>query len=164
MTVLHPSYKTAYFEKAGWLPEWIEIAEGLVRKQFAAKYADREISVEADDDGSAADDEDEESPRTQVRPCVCSAWTPYRLRAHWQRGVDSEVNLFDNLPFLNAAPEPADSDEIKRYLAADVIPMKDPISWWQGKRKQFPRLSRMAIDYLNIPGTLNRLSYRYILC
>ncbi|EIW52834.1 HAT dimerization, partial [Trametes versicolor FP-101664 SS1] len=44
-------------------------------------------------------------------------------------------------------------DELKRYLAAEVEPIKDAIAWWQGKRKTYPRLSRMAIDYLNIPAT-----------
>ncbi|EIW52964.1 uncharacterized protein TRAVEDRAFT_81933, partial [Trametes versicolor FP-101664 SS1] len=37
--VLHPSYKKAYFAKAGWLPEWIDVAEDLVRTQFNKKYA-----------------------------------------------------------------------------------------------------------------------------
>ncbi|EIW51355.1 uncharacterized protein TRAVEDRAFT_101781, partial [Trametes versicolor FP-101664 SS1] len=32
--ILHPSFKKAYFEQAAWLPEWIETAEGLVRKRF----------------------------------------------------------------------------------------------------------------------------------
>lgn len=49
--------------------------------------------------------------------------------------------------------EPADVDELKHYLAADVELVKDAVSWWQGKRQKYPRLSRMAIDYLNIPGS-----------
>ncbi|KAI0359341.1 hypothetical protein OH77DRAFT_1472574 [Trametes cingulata] len=40
--ILHPSYKKAYFKKAGWLPEWIEVADDLVRTQFDTKYADLE--------------------------------------------------------------------------------------------------------------------------
>ncbi len=61
--------------------------------------------------------------------------------------------MFDNLPFLNGPTSSADTDKLKHYLAADVVPgIKDPISWWQGKRTKYPCLSRMAIDYLNIPG------------
>ncbi len=65
--------------------------------------------------------------------------------------------MFDNLPFLTGAAEPADVDELKHYLAADVVLVKDTISWWQGKRQKYPRLSRMAIDYLNIPGSSGAL-------
>ncbi|EIW52965.1 hATC-domain-containing protein [Trametes versicolor FP-101664 SS1] len=61
--------------------------------------------------------------------------------------------MFDNLPFLNGAADASDIDELKDYLAADLVPVKDAISWWQGKRQKYPRLSRMAIDYLNIPAT-----------
>jgi hypothetical protein len=34
--VLHPRYQTAYFTKAGWLPEWIRAAEGLARAEWQA--------------------------------------------------------------------------------------------------------------------------------
>ncbi|EIW54547.1 HAT dimerization, partial [Trametes versicolor FP-101664 SS1] len=44
-------------------------------------------------------------------------------------------------------------DELKRYLASDPVPVTNPIQWWQDRRKAYPRLSRMAIDYLTIPTT-----------
>ncbi|KAJ2971534.1 hypothetical protein NUW54_g12485 [Trametes sanguinea] len=67
---------------------------------------------------------------------------------------DEGDNIFDNLPYLNAAVDTPDADELTHYLAAEVVPVKDAISWWQGKLEKYPRLSRMAIDYLNIPATL----------
>lgn len=59
--------------------------------------------------------------------------------------------MFDNIPFVGdlAAEE---GDELKRYLAGEAVPVSDPIQWWQDRRKAYPRLSRMAIDYLTIPG------------
>lgn len=49
--VLHPSYKISYFQKAGWPPEWIHVAEDLVRKQFNSKYTD--IPVPKADGGNS---------------------------------------------------------------------------------------------------------------
>jgi len=46
-------------------------------------------------------------------------------------------------------------DELDSYLATslEVIAPGDAIKWWLDHRSMFPRLSRMAIDYLTIPGT-----------
>lgn len=64
LPVLHPSFKKAYFEQAAWLPEWIEIAEGLVRKRFDAKYADLPMPDELDDDEAVqGDDEGNDAPK-----------------------------------------------------------------------------------------------------
>jgi hypothetical protein len=45
-------------------------------------------------------------------------------------------------------------DELDRYLMADVEKVKDGLMWWNERRTAFPRLSRMACDYLSIPGKL----------
>jgi hypothetical protein len=36
--VLHPRYKSSYFSKAGWLREWIDEAERLLRLEWATNY------------------------------------------------------------------------------------------------------------------------------
>lgn len=59
--------------------------------------------------------------------------------------------MFDNLPFVGALAA-EEGDELHRYLAAEPVPVSDPIQWWQDRRKAYPRLSRMALDYLTIPG------------
>ena len=43
-------------------------------------------------------------------------------------------------------------DKLKRYLATDVEPVSDALQWWHDRRATFPNLSRMALDYLTIPG------------
>jgi hypothetical protein len=64
-----------------------------------------------------------------------------------------QVNIFDALPSL-AAPKATElSDELTIYLATDPVHTKDALRWWYNKREQFPTLSRMALDYLSIPGT-----------
>jgi hypothetical protein len=66
-------------------------------------------------------------------------------------------NVFDNLssrPPLRRRPA-AVQDEISLYpgLSAAVDKnVSDGIEWWCGKRETYPQLSRMAIDYLAIPG------------
>jgi hypothetical protein len=61
-------------------------------------------------------------------------------------------NIFDNLPSLTA-PKPAELlDELDRYLSTDPEHTENVFAWWTEHRPAFPRLSRMALDYLSIPG------------
>lgn len=65
--------------------------------------------------------------------------------------------MFDNL--LDAAPTPSTSTstasiELKTYLATPVDPsVRDALKWWYNHHFEYPRLSRMARDYLSIPPT-----------
>jgi hypothetical protein len=45
-------------------------------------------------------------------------------------------------------------DEITHYLKEDIenIKISKGLQWWAGKRQTYPRLSRMALNYLSIPG------------
>lgn len=60
-------------------------------------------------------------------------------------------NIFDNLPDL-AHTSSVEQDELDRYLSAEVEDVKDGLMWWFERRNTFPRLSRMACNYLSIPG------------
>jgi hAT family protein len=43
--------------------------------------------------------------------------------------------------------------ELDRYLKTSrVKKVKDPLQWWKDNEASYPRLSRMARDYLVIPG------------
>jgi hAT family C-terminal dimerisation region len=44
------------------------------------------------------------------------------------------------------------ADEIARYLSAPTEATLDPLLWWTERKDIYPRLSRMALDYLSIPG------------
>lgn len=46
------------------------------------------------------------------------------------------------------------TDEYDRYLQAPVEIVEDVLRWWYEHRDLYPRLSRMALDYLTIPGKL----------
>ena len=43
-------------------------------------------------------------------------------------------------------------DEIDRYLDTDTEVVDKPLLWWWERRSMYPCLSRMALDYLSIPG------------
>lgn len=61
--------------------------------------------------------------------------------------------MFDNMPFFDEATQPSKvKDELDHYLSAPLEDVKDAIAWWQQNRLIYPRLSRMALDYLTIPG------------
>ena len=59
--------------------------------------------------------------------------------------------MFDNI--LSAkSTVPAGVDEFTLYLEEKVENVGDPIAWWLTQRNRYPRLSKMALDYLLIPG------------
>lgn len=45
-------------------------------------------------------------------------------------------------------------DELTLYFTTNRENVVDPIQWWYEKQKTYPRLSRMALDYLTVPGEL----------
>jgi hypothetical protein len=63
---------------------------------------------------------------------------------------DESSNIFDWL--LALAHVKTSGDELETYLDADIEDIADPIAWWHGHHKTYPHLSRMALDYLMIPG------------
>ena len=62
-------------------------------------------------------------------------------------------NIFDNLPSLAPLRTTAVIDELALYLGTELENITDPVQWWHEKKATYPRLSRMALDYLSIPGT-----------
>ena len=56
------------------------------------------------------------------------------------------------MPALSAPLKSDLRDELDRYLSTDPEHVTDAIAWWYEKRSIYPRLHRMALDYLTIPG------------
>jgi|GraSoiStandDraft_60_1057301.scaffolds.fasta_scaffold328415_2 hypothetical protein len=69
--------------------------------------------------------------------------------------------MFDSL--MDTAPTSSSNDELQQYLTADIEDVKDGLKWWHEKRAVFPRLSRMARNYLSIPGEYSSLHYLQVL-
>ena len=56
------------------------------------------------------------------------------------------------MPFLSVPKKAAMVDELGRYLASPTEATVDPLLWWIEKQAVYPRLARMALNYLSIPG------------
>lgn len=60
--------------------------------------------------------------------------------------------MFDNIPAL-APPKPTElRRELDHYLSSEIEHISDPLAWWHEHWNAYPRLSRMALDYLTIPA------------
>jgi len=62
-------------------------------------------------------------------------------------------NIFDDLPSLSAPVASTLNDELQQYLECPVEDVKNASVWWVKNRAVYPRLSRMALNYLSIPAT-----------
>lgn len=60
--------------------------------------------------------------------------------------------MFDSLPSLSAPKQHELRDELEKYLSTDPEAVEDVLMWWHRNRAMYPYLSRMALDYLTIPG------------
>ena len=70
--------------------------------------------------------------------------------------VSSSTNIFDDLPALRPPEAAKHRDELEMYLSTErELSVKDGLLWWYERKHIYPRLSRMAMDYLSIPGNLS---------
>ncbi|KJZ68671.1 hypothetical protein HIM_11943 [Hirsutella minnesotensis 3608] len=137
---LHPAFRWGYFENE-WKgnAEWVKTAKQMVREVWETDY--RQLPI-----GRAAVDE-ERAIKRQKR-----YYNPFE--AFCERGRStSRINTLvkdeeslpdrsdlhaDELESWQSSPEDGDSD------------VRDPIGYWHERKRQYPRLSRMALDFLTI--------------
>jgi len=62
--------------------------------------------------------------------------------------------MFDNLPALQAPRRSELRDELESFLSTDPEHVEDVLLWWFEHKHMYPRLYRMALDYLTIPGKI----------
>jgi hypothetical protein len=86
--------------------------------------------------------------------------------------TSSSTNIFDDLPSLRPPTTATHRDELANYLSTErELHINDGLIWWHERKHIYPRLSRMALDYLSIPGKLSLfillmelvLTYTYLL-
>ncbi len=92
---------------------------------------------------------------SQIESPVCIE-TPYMLCSypidHMLQQAAALRNIFDDLPTLAPICGATTVDELTLYLSTGPENVTNALQWWHGKRKTYPHLSRMALDYLTIPG------------
>jgi hAT family C-terminal dimerisation region len=136
--VLHPRHKLQYFEDVGWEDDWITTARDIVRAEFDRKYTSAEV---------------EEAPKPQK--VKCSRFFVFIPVVHLfpkESSSSKSKNIFDNLPALSAPKKTTLRDDLDRYLSTDPKDVTDSLQWWYEHKHTYPRLHRMALDYLSIPG------------
>jgi hypothetical protein len=82
---------------------------------------------------------------------IHSYWTVFRFHALCNAQITE--NIFDSLPSL--APlrrSTAAMDELRLFLNMEPENVTNAVQWWYENRTTYPRLYRMALDYLTIPG------------
>jgi hAT family C-terminal dimerisation region len=136
--VLHPRHKLAYFASAGWQQEWIDTAKSLVYDEFKRSY-----------EHGSEEEEDADATVSSSTVSLIEYFVTIILIL-----LQSSRNIFDDLPSLAQPKKSALRCELDRYLSTDVEVVSDVLAWWYERRAMFPCLSRMALDYLSIPGRL----------
>jgi hAT family C-terminal dimerisation region len=77
------------------------------------------------------------------------------------RETTASTNIFDDLPSLKPSDAKEPQDELERFLSTERdLNVKDGLPWWVDRKHLYPRLSRMALDYLSIPGKLFSMGSR----
>ena len=61
--------------------------------------------------------------------------------------ADSNIVDLLDIPMDNVEA----ANELDEYLMQPLEKVRDPISWWWDHRALYPKLSKMAFDYLSIP-------------
>lgn len=127
---LHPAYRWGYFETV-WSgrPEWISRAKDMVQLVWDRGYKTLDISVE--ERGEPAT----KRRRTQYYSPFEQFKDEARIRPCEERDSDEA------------------EDEYTRWQK-DLLPtdgdVRDPRAYWHAQRFKYPRLSRMALDFMTV--------------
>jgi hAT family protein len=140
--VLHPKYKLKYFTKQDWEEDWVKTVEEIVREEFKRNYEEylprKPKTFET------------QSSTSKRKVCMISyLFFPIFSGVLQSRDDDSDNSSSSS----SSSDEEEFADELDRYLSSGRIKkVEDPIKWWHENQDSYPRLSRMAKDYLTIPG------------
>jgi hypothetical protein len=138
---LHPAFRWGWFERT-WVdkPQWIRTAKQLVQDVWNNQY--RGVEVE------------EPRPRQQKRPKLFL--NPFEEHLHRARSSTpaikhSPVNSPASSSF-SPTPDPTyDEYELwQRSAEPTDCEVIDPLGYWNERQNRYPRLSKMALDFLTV--------------
>lgn len=128
---LHPAYRQGWFEQS-WAhnPDWIRTAKRMVQQVWDEAYRDLDVVISSNDE-----------PAAKRHKLYYNAFEEHCEQSR----IDLiQPDVLDDDPF---------NDEYVRWQSSHESSdkaIRDPISYWHEKRLQYPRLSRMALDFLTI--------------
>ena len=128
---LHPAYRWGWFEQA-WAQhlDWVRSAKRMVQRVWDEKYRDLDIATSSNDEPLA---------KRQKR-----WYNTFEEHCEESRANSIQAEAIDIDPF---------DDEYDKWQTRpenNDRAVRDPISYWHERRLQYPRLSRMALDFLTI--------------
>ncbi len=131
---LHPAYRWKWFEQK-WSdnPGWIQQAKKIVRDVWHDEYQGIAVCR-----GTVA--EDNEAPKRRK-----TYSNPFQEFLEESRCAAPNVHGDDSLEMLE--------DEYRHWISkqdSGDAQVRDPLVYWHEKQLQYPRLSRMAPDFLTI--------------
>ena len=137
--VLHPKHKLKYFEKQNWDEDWIKTAEDIVREEFRRNYEEyipRKLAKASQPS----------KKKVSIHIVIILFFVSRSFQSRNDDTDDSESSS-------SSSEEEEFVEELDRYLSSGRIKgVKDPLKWWHDNQGSYLRLSRMAKDYLSIPG------------
>ncbi|OWT43020.1 restless-like transposase [Pochonia chlamydosporia 170] len=126
---LHPAYRWDWFDET-WShkPSWVKRAKEMVADVWLSDYAHLEV-------GTTSSRSDEEPPAKRSR-----FFNPFEKNSRLPSSTPAYVTTImgDEYQAWQTDREVGDSN------------VRDPIRYWITKKGRYPRLSRMALDFLTI--------------
>jgi hypothetical protein len=114
-----------------WDDEWIETARKIVIEEFNDAYSNYPV-------------ETSRNPTSKRKASSSSIFD--------ESDEDSELEGNQETP----------DDELKHYLDSKVEKnITNPVLWWHENRSTYPCLSRMARNYLSVPGECSFYAHLY---
>ena len=109
IVVLHPSYKLEYFRTQRWEPEWISMAERIIREEWNEGYKPKEV------EGSGIASE----------PTVSHSFTLIFITEL----LRLQGSMCDK--YFSSITCKSNTDALSAYLASPAIPgISDPLHYW----------------------------------
>ncbi|PIL26246.1 hypothetical protein GSI_12002 [Ganoderma sinense ZZ0214-1] len=163
--MLHPTHKLDYFKTLKWPAGWQKTARELLVEEYERSYKDSgsvdDPSDEDEDDKDNDNDEDDEDgpndPHERKSNTSRSRSSSGAEESDDELDFSDEENMFDALRSLTRLRVSKKGDELTRYLAIPIEDTDDPLAWWAERRALYPRLSRMALDYLTTSVDVERV-------
>ncbi len=142
--MLHPSHKLQYFKNHEWEEGWIDEAARITKRAFLDNYATVATATAGAVAASATMHTAASTPST-VRNLPLFHIVTLTLLIQ---------NIFDQRLTFSVPKAQSPENELTSYLNAIPEPVTNALKWWHERRTIYPCLSRMALDYLSMPGKL----------
>lgn len=140
---LHPAYRWGWFEEHwGKHPDWIATAKEMVQEVWETEYRNLEVVLSPGNE-----------PVAKRRRKYQNAFEEYCEQSRYEPSSRLSTPTTTPATTRSSATSEFPRDEYEAWqeswLPTDTD-IRDPRAYWQDNRAQYPRLSRMALDFLTI--------------